>query len=78
MKKIWVISTLILVACLISFNADAQCAMCTKTASQLGEKPALGLNRGILYLMITPFAIIGFIGYRWWKSNKSMENNDAA
>lgn len=50
-------------------DAAAQCAMCTKTAQQLGEKPALGLNSGILYLMIAPFAIMGVIGYRWWKSN---------
>ncbi len=48
--------------------SKAQCSMCTKTASQLGEKPALGLNNGILYLMLAPFAIIGVIAYRWWKS----------
>jgi hypothetical protein len=51
-------------------EAGAQCAMCTKTAQQLGEKPAKGLNQGILYLMFTPFLIVGIIGYRWWKSNK--------
>jgi hypothetical protein len=50
--------------------AKAQCSVCTKTASQLGEKPAKGMNSGILYLMAAPFAIVGFIGYRWWKSNK--------
>jgi hypothetical protein len=48
----------------------AQCAMCTKTASQLGEKPALGMNQGILYLMGAPFLIMGYIGYRWWKSQR--------
>jgi hypothetical protein len=53
---------------LIQIGADAQCAMCTKTASQLGEKPALGMNQGILYLMGMPFAIVGFIAYRWWKN----------
>ena len=53
---------------LLSVVATAQCAMCTKTAQQLGEKPAQGLNSGILYLMLAPFAIIGFIGYRWWKN----------
>jgi len=53
-----------------SNQAQAQCAMCTKTAQQLGEKPAKGLNQGILYLMFTPLAIIGIVGYRWWKSNK--------
>jgi hypothetical protein len=49
---------------------EAQCSICTKTAAQLGEKPAKGLNAGIIYLMLTPFAIIGFVGYRWWKKNK--------
>jgi len=48
----------------------AQCSICTKTAQQLGQKPAKGLNSGILYLMFAPFAIVGFVGYRWWKNNK--------
>jgi hypothetical protein len=49
---------------------SAQCAMCTKTAQQLGEKPAQGMNSGIIYLMLTPFAIIGVIAYKWWKQEK--------
>ncbi len=49
--------------------ASAQCSICTKTAQQLGEKPAKGMNSGILYLAFAPFLIIGYIGYRWWKSN---------
>jgi hypothetical protein len=56
---------------------DAQCSLCTKTAQQLGEKPAQGLNSGILYLMIMPFAIVGFIGFRWWKNNKVVEEQEA-
>ncbi len=55
------------------FNSIAQCSMCTKTASQLGEKPAQGLNSGILYLMFTPFIIVGFVAWRWWKGNKVEE-----
>ena len=51
----------------------AQCSMCTKTAQQLGEKPAQGLNSGILYLMFAPFVIVGFIAFRWWKKNKEVE-----
>ncbi|MEJ7911595.1 MAG: hypothetical protein WKF70_00470 [Chitinophagaceae bacterium] len=47
----------------------AQCSICTKTAQQMGEKPAKGLNLGILYLGLAPFAIVGVIGYRWWKRN---------
>jgi len=48
----------------------AQCSICTKTAQQMGRKPAQGLNTGILYLMFAPFVIVGFVGYRWWKNNK--------
>ena len=57
----------------LSTEMFAQCAMCTKTAQQLGEKPAQGLNSGILYLMFAPFVIVGFIGYRWWRNNKVAE-----
>jgi TRAP-type C4-dicarboxylate transport system permease small subunit len=56
----------------LSVSVQAQCSICTKTAQQLGEKPAKGLNAGIIYLMLTPFAIVGFIGYRWWKKNKNV------
>lgn len=59
--------------CLLVYTTDlsAQCSICTKTAQQLGEKPAKGMNSGILYLAFTPFAIVGYIGYRWWKNNKA-------
>jgi hypothetical protein len=53
-------------------QAEAQCSICTKTASQLGEGPARGLNAGVVYLMLTPFALIGVIGYRWWKREKQL------
>lgn len=52
-------------------TAVAQCSICTKTAQQLGEGPAKGMNTGILYLAFAPFAIIGYIGYRWYKANRN-------
>jgi hypothetical protein len=70
MKK-WLIGGLFLVALsLLSTDLLAQCSICTKTAQQLGEKPAAGLNSGILYLAFTPFLIVGYVGYRWWKSDR--------
>ncbi|WP_245957418.1 hypothetical protein [Chitinophaga flava] len=48
----------------------AQCSLCTKTAQQLGEGPAKGLNNGILMLAFTPLLIIGLLAFRWWKSNR--------
>ncbi|HEY6902089.1 MAG TPA: hypothetical protein VI233_15640 [Puia sp.] len=67
---------LVLVLCFFlagSLPAKAQCSICTRTAQQLGERPAKALNRGIVYLAVTPLAIFGIIGYRWWKSEKVNE-----
>ncbi len=49
---------------------QAQCSICTKTSMQQGEKAARGMNGGIVYLMMIPFAVMGYIGYRWWKQEK--------
>ena len=55
----------------------AQCSICTRTAQQLGERPAKALNRGIIMLAFTPLAIFGVIGYRWWKSEQGNMNETA-
>ncbi len=78
MKKVIQIFTIIILSCCLAGNINAQCAMCTKTAQQLGEKPAQGLNSGILYLMLAPFALVGVIGVRWWKNNKLVEEQESA
>ncbi len=78
MKKVISIFAIIILSCCLAGNANAQCAMCTKTAQQLGEKPAQGLNSGILYLMLAPFALVGVIGVRWWKNNKLVEEQESA
>ena len=55
---------------LLTGDAFSQCSICTKTAQQLGEKPAKGLNAGIIYLAVIPFIIAGYVFYRWKKSNE--------
>ena len=70
MKKVLFLFFLVLGLFFSTIDADAQCSICTRTAEQLGEKPAKGLNAGIIYLAITPLAIIGFIGFRWWRNNR--------
>lgn len=64
MKKMLLFVVLLLT---LGFSVQAQCSICTKTAAQLGEKPARGLNSGILYLAFTPLAIVGFVAWRWFK-----------
>ena len=54
----------------------AQCSICTKTAEQLGEGPAHSLNKGILYLMFTPLAIMAYIGVKWWRKEKEVMKSD--
>ncbi len=56
---------------LISAEVFSQCAMCTKTAAQLGERPAKALNNAIVYLMTVPYAIVAFVAYRWWRANRA-------
>jgi len=60
----------VVLALFISSDLAAQCSICTKTASQMGEKTGRGLNGGILYLAAAPIAIVGLIGYKWWKNNR--------
>jgi hypothetical protein len=74
MKKFSVLVTLLL--CLLVADVtpgNAQCSICTRTAQQLGERPAKALNKGIIYLAVTPLLLFGFIGYRWWKSEQHHE-----
>ena len=78
MKKLVALLSIFL---LLNFTGEvnAQCSICTKTAQQLGYKPAKGMNSGIIYLMIAPLAIIGFVGYRWWKGggNDFLNTNES-
>ncbi|MFN4975824.1 MAG: hypothetical protein ACK5GV_11315 [Bacteroidota bacterium] len=55
-----------------SGTVTAQCSICTKTASQLGEGPAAALNSAIIYLALAPFVIVGYLGWRWWKNEKKV------
>jgi hypothetical protein len=69
MKRLFLILVI-----LLSFGAGAYaqgCAMCTKTAAGLDDKSAKGLNNGIIYLATLPLAIIGTVGFIWWKNNRN-------
>ena len=76
MRKRSVYITCFLIAALSTELLQAQCSICTKTASQLGEGPASALNSAILYLAAAPFAIMGYIGWKWWKNEKELNKKD--
>lgn len=80
MKRIYfILSLAILVVVLILWcepTAWAQCPMCKAAAEsnlKEGGKHALGLNSGILYLLVTPYIIAISLGYWWWRNNKRAE-----
>jgi hypothetical protein len=68
MKKLLLI-ILVLSLSLLATEVMAQCSICTRTAAQLGERPARGLNAGILYLAAIPLSLVGVLAYRWWRNN---------
>lgn len=54
-------------------DVSAQCAMCqgvAETSQNAGSTAASGLNKGILYILVTPYIIIMVLGYFWWKARK--------
>lgn len=67
-KRVILVVFGIIFSTLLVQNSSAQCSICTKTAQQLGKKPAQGLNAGIIYLASAPFLIAGYVFYRWKKS----------
>jgi hypothetical protein len=68
-RKPVLIISLLLIGLLFFNDVNAQCSVCTRTAQQLGEKPARGLNAGIIYLAVLPLALMGVLGYKVWKRN---------
>jgi hypothetical protein len=71
-KAVIIVLVAFCLSILSSGSANAQCSICTRTAQQLGEKSARGLNAGIIYLAFTPLVLAGFIGYRWWRREKQV------
>ncbi|MFL5772948.1 MAG: hypothetical protein ACJ75F_07315 [Flavisolibacter sp.] len=61
---------------LLLISADvlfAQCSICTRTVQQMGEKPARGLNTGIIYLAFTPLILFAVITWQWLKRNRGTD-----
>ena len=72
MKVKYLIAIILGIAIMTVINTPevmAQCSICSKVASDLGDNAAKGLNAGILYLLAFPLSFIGILGYRWYKSN---------
>ncbi len=64
---------LLVIVLFITASADfasAQCAMCSATAEHSvhnGNTEGQSLNKGILFLLATPYLLIAGVGFVWYK-----------
>ncbi|RRB10756.1 hypothetical protein [Larkinella knui] len=73
--KIWKSFLAIVVLYLLTFtDTFAQCAMCRgtveSTMSNGRNHVAVGLNTGILYLLVTPYLLVAIIIFLWLRTSK--------
>ena len=79
MKALRVLLLCVTLSCGISVEAPAQCPMCRMAVqSNLnnGGTSGKGLNRGILYMLMMPYLLVGTIGYVWWRNKREEEEEE--
>ena len=57
----------------LPIESPAQCPMCRMSAEKNlkdGGTAGKGLNKGILYMLATPYLLIGTIGYLWYRNRR--------
>jgi uncharacterized membrane protein len=76
MNKAFRILFLTVLILIIAHVAFSQCAMCTEVAdeaSRNGNSAGDGINKGVLYLFLAPYLIVGTIGFIWWRSRRKAQ-----
>jgi hypothetical protein len=81
MKTLHKIASFLLLSLFLSIavpvTTNAQCAMCKLNAEHAAEsknkKQGLTLNSGILILLSMPYAIVGIVGFMWYKRSRRGE-----
>jgi hypothetical protein len=64
---------LVLVLLVSVIEVQAQCPMCRIAAEsnlENGGSQGKGLNLGILYMLATPYLLVGTIGFIWWRNRR--------
>ena len=64
------LTVLILVIAHVAFS---QCAMCAEVADESarnGNTAGDGINKGVLFLFLSPYLIVGTIGFILWRSRR--------
>ncbi len=75
-NKLFLIATILVFATLFFTAAHAQCPMCgeaARTSLKEGNTTAIGLNAGILYLLLGPYVLLSAGGVMWWRHRKKVQ-----
>ena len=73
MKKLVVF--LIVMFLFLNIDLVAQCPMCKMAAEsnlKNGGTAGKGLNAGILYMLLTPYLLVGGLAFWWFKNRKKV------
>lgn len=76
MNKAFKILFLTLLILVVAHMAYSQCAMCTEVAdeaSKNGSSAGDGINKGVLYLFLSPYLIVGTIGFIWLRTRRKAQ-----
>ncbi len=71
------VALLVVCICIVNPELIAQCPMCKMAAEsnlENGGSAGAGLNKGILFMLSTPYIIIGCLGFMWFKNRKREED----
>ena len=62
-------------------ETQAQCPMCRMSAEsnmKNGGSAGKGLNAGILYMLATPYLLVGILGFVWYRNRQKANEEEAA
>jgi hypothetical protein len=71
------ISLVFLLSLIQVSETSAQCPMCRITLEsnyKNGGTQGKGMNTGILYLLVTPYLLVGGIAFVWYRNRKRKED----
>ena len=77
MKK-YLFSILLLAIQVVTY---AQCAMCkanAETSVNSGAKDLISINRGIIYMLVSPYLLAFTVGFIWWWHKRKKQKQAAA
>lgn len=77
--KRWTQLLLLVLLLIVATDVSAQCAMCTAVADEAmknGSSQGAGINKGVLYLFVTPYLLVASIGIYWWRSKLKAQSEN--